>query len=89
MTDMNEFNKALEIFKANGYDELDTARMYQEAQQEAFTGESTWKEKGFKMATKAREEEIGNHFSPCTNAKMHRVPNQAVYEHSGRRESQP
>ncbi|KAF2099258.1 Aldo/keto reductase [Rhizodiscina lignyota] len=53
VTSLDDFNKELDIFKANGYDELDTARMYQEGQQEGFTGKSGWKEKGFKIGTKA------------------------------------
>ncbi|TLS26746.1 hypothetical protein PpBr36_04288 [Pyricularia pennisetigena] len=52
ITDLDTFNKALDVFKSRGYSELDTARAYIGGQQEAFSREAGWKEKGFTLATK-------------------------------------
>jgi aflatoxin B1 aldehyde reductase len=52
VTDINEFNKVLDIFQSRGYNEVDTARVYIGRQQEAFTREAKWKERGLTLATK-------------------------------------
>jgi len=52
VTDINEFNKVLDIFQSRGYNEVDTARVYIGKQQEAFTREARWKERGLTLATK-------------------------------------
>ncbi|KAI1394454.1 aflatoxin B1 aldehyde reductase member 2 [Hypoxylon trugodes] len=52
ITDINEFNKVLDTFQARGYNEIDTARVYIGGQQEAFTRETKWKERGLTLATK-------------------------------------
>lgn len=54
ITDLNTYKKALDIFQARGYNELDTARVYVDKKQEAFTREAGWKERGFTLATKIR-----------------------------------
>ncbi|KAI6329174.1 hypothetical protein MCOR31_002108 [Pyricularia oryzae] len=52
ITDLDAFKETLDVFKSRGYSELDTARAYIGGQQEAFSREAGWREKGFKMATK-------------------------------------
>lgn len=52
ITDINVFKNALDVFQSRGYNEIDTARVYIEGQQEAFTREAGWKEKGLTLATK-------------------------------------
>jgi len=52
VTDINEFSKVLDIFQSRGYNEVDTARVYVGKQQEAFTKEAKWKERGLTLATK-------------------------------------
>ncbi|KAK1992590.1 aldo/keto reductase [Colletotrichum falcatum] len=52
ITDLGTFNKALDVFQSRGYNEVDTARVYIGGQQEAFTREAKWKERGLTLATK-------------------------------------
>lgn len=52
VTSLDEFNKILDVFQANGYNEVDTARMYVGGKQEAFTREARWKDRGLTLATK-------------------------------------
>ncbi|KAF2476020.1 aflatoxin B1 aldehyde reductase member 2, partial [Lindgomyces ingoldianus] len=63
-TSLEEFGQFLDAFKEYGYDEVDTSRLYQQGQQEAFTGAIGWKERGFKLATKVYPITPGLH-SPC------------------------
>lgn len=52
ITDIDTFNKALDVFQSRGYNEVDTARAYIGQQQEAFTRDAKWKERGLTLATK-------------------------------------
>ncbi|TEA21655.1 Aflatoxin B1 aldehyde reductase member 2 [Colletotrichum sidae] len=54
ITDLDTFNKALDAFQSRGYNEVDTARVYVGRQQEAFTREAKWKERGLTLATKVQ-----------------------------------
>ncbi len=54
ITDLGEYNKVLDLFQARGYNEVDTARVYVGGQQEAFTREAKWKERGLTLATKVK-----------------------------------
>jgi len=54
ITDLDEYNKVLDLFQARGYNEVDTARVYVGGEQEAFTREAKWKERGLTLATKIR-----------------------------------
>ncbi|KAI9745640.1 MAG: hypothetical protein M1818_001174 [Claussenomyces sp. TS43310] len=58
---LDEFNTALDHFQAAGYNEVDTARVYIEGQQEAFTRQAHWKERGLTLATKVYPSPPGNH----------------------------
>ncbi|KOS23079.1 Aflatoxin B1 aldehyde reductase member 2 [Escovopsis weberi] len=46
------FKDVLDAYQARGYSEVDTARNYMGTQQEAFTREAGWKERGLNLATK-------------------------------------
>ena len=52
VTSLDEFNDFLDYFQAQGYNEVDTARLYQNGLQEGFTAKARWKERGLKLATK-------------------------------------
>ncbi|KAI2618245.1 aflatoxin B1 aldehyde reductase member 2 [Hypoxylon sp. NC1633] len=52
ITDIDEFNKCLDTFQARGYNEVDTARVYVGGQQEGFTKQTKWKERGLTLASK-------------------------------------
>jgi len=52
LTDLGEFNKALDLFQSRGYSEVDTARSYTGGKQESWTRAANWKERGLILATK-------------------------------------
>jgi aflatoxin B1 aldehyde reductase len=54
ITDLDTFNKVLDVFQSRGYNEVDTARVYVAGQQEAFTRQVNWKERGLTLATKVK-----------------------------------
>lgn len=54
ITDLDTFNKALDVWQARGYNEVDTARVYVGGQQEAFTREASWMPRGLTLATKVK-----------------------------------
>ena len=52
ITSLDEYNKCLDYFQSQSYSEIDTARVYIAGQQEAFTKEAKWQERGLTLATK-------------------------------------
>ncbi|KAL2787240.1 NADP-dependent oxidoreductase domain-containing protein [Aspergillus keveii] len=52
ITSLDEFNKCLDYFQQEGFNEIDTARIYIEGEQEAFTAQANWKKRGLTLATK-------------------------------------
>ncbi|KAI0402576.1 NADP-dependent oxidoreductase domain-containing protein [Xylaria palmicola] len=54
ITGAGEFARVLDRFQARGYNEVDTARVYTGARQEAFTREAGWRARGLTLATKFR-----------------------------------
>ncbi len=54
VTDIGEFGRALDLFQSRGYHEVDTARIYGDGTQEAFTREAKWRERGLTLATKVK-----------------------------------
>jgi aflatoxin B1 aldehyde reductase len=61
ITSLDEFNKCLDYFQQQGYNEIDTARVYVGGKQEAFTREAKWKERGLTLATKWYPRSPGDH----------------------------
>ena len=54
ITSLDEYKQCLDFLQQKGYNELDTAKFYIAGQQEGFTREAGWKERGFSLATKVR-----------------------------------
>lgn len=54
ITDLGEYEKILDVFQSRGYNEIDTARVYVDGKQEAFTREAKWKDRGLTLATKIK-----------------------------------
>jgi len=52
ITSLEEYNKCLDYFQKEGYSEVDTARLYISGDQEGFSKEARWQERGLKLATK-------------------------------------
>ena len=53
ITSLDDYNKALDYFQSQGYNEVDTARVYVGGKQEAWSAEARWKERGLTLATKS------------------------------------
>jgi len=58
---LDEFGQILDYFQQQGYNEIDTARVYVEGKQEAFTAQAKWKERGLTLATKHYPTQPGMH----------------------------
>ena len=61
ITSLDEFNRCLDYFQKEGYNEIDTARIYIGGKQEAFTAETGWKDRGLTLATKWYPQKPGAH----------------------------
>ncbi|GES59250.1 aflatoxin B1-aldehyde reductase [Aspergillus terreus] len=61
ITSLDEFNKCLDYFQQQGFQEIDTARIYVGGEQEAFTAQAKWKERGLALATKWYPQYPGAH----------------------------
>ncbi|KFY12160.1 hypothetical protein V492_04058 [Pseudogymnoascus sp. VKM F-4246] len=65
ITSLPEFAKILDVYQSRGYSEVDTARVYGNGTQEAFTRSVGWKERGLTLATKSHPE--GHHGHSATS----------------------
>lgn len=61
VTDLAEYNKCLDYFQSQGFNEIDTARIYVGGKQEAFTRDAKWQERGLTLATKWYPRQPGQH----------------------------
>ena len=61
ITSLDEYNKYLDYFQEQGYNEVDTARLYIGGAQERFTAQAKWKERGLTIATKVYPSKPGIH----------------------------
>lgn len=61
ITSLDDFNQQLDYFQAQGFNEVDTARSYVEGEQEGWTRQAGWKERGLKLATKCYPNVPGQH----------------------------
>jgi aflatoxin B1 aldehyde reductase len=61
ITSLDEFNKCLDYFQGQGYNEVDTARIYNDGKQEAWTADAHWQERGLALATKWYPSVPGSH----------------------------
>ncbi|EEU49030.1 uncharacterized protein NECHADRAFT_90586 [Fusarium vanettenii 77-13-4] len=69
ITSLSDFKACLDYFQGEGYAEIDTARIYVDGKQEAFTREAEWQQRGLKVATKVYPREPGFH----TAAKLRSI----------------
>lgn len=53
VTSVDEFRRHLDAFQSLGGTEIDTARIYMGGEQEKFTAEAGWRERGLSIATKS------------------------------------
>jgi aflatoxin B1 aldehyde reductase len=70
ITSLDEYNKCLDYFQQQGYNEVDTARVYVGGQQEAFTRDAHWQERGLTIATKWYPHEPGAHKADTIKAML-------------------
>jgi len=61
VTSLDAYKSILDLFQSQGYNEIDTARVYIGGKQEAFTRDAGWKERGLTIATKYYPSEPGSH----------------------------
>jgi aflatoxin B1 aldehyde reductase len=58
---LDEYTKNLDYFQSQGYSEVDTARSYIGGDQEGFTKDAKWKDRGLTLATKCFPVKPGDH----------------------------
>ncbi|WVR07852.1 hypothetical protein IAU60_004895 [Kwoniella sp. DSM 27419] len=61
ITSLDEYKKHLDHFQSQGYNEIDTARVYVGGAQEGWTADAGYKERGLKIASKWYPNEAGAH----------------------------
>ncbi|EFE29535.1 aryl-alcohol dehydrogenase Aad14, putative [Trichophyton benhamiae CBS 112371] len=70
ITSIDEFKKCLDLFMSKGHFEVDTARVYVDGKQEAFTAQAGWKDRGLTLATKWYPRTPGDHKGEKVRAKL-------------------
>ncbi|KAB8237392.1 NADP-dependent oxidoreductase domain-containing protein [Aspergillus alliaceus] len=70
ITTLDDYNKYLDYFQQQGFNEVDTARIYVGGQQEAFTAQAKWKERGLTLATKWYPKAPGEHKPSVLREKL-------------------
>ncbi|KAL7272488.1 hypothetical protein RUND412_004697 [Rhizina undulata] len=70
VTNVDNARKILEYLKSEGYDELDTARIYVAGKSESFLAEAGYKDLDFKVATKVYPTQPGIHEPTVLKAKF-------------------
>ncbi|CBF89604.1 hypothetical protein AN0377.2 [Aspergillus nidulans FGSC A4] len=70
ITSLADFQQILFSFQEHGYTELDTARIYSGGQQESFTAQAGWKERGLSIATKWYPLQPGQHRPEVIREKL-------------------
>ena len=58
---LDDYNKNLDYLQKTGYNEVDTARAYIGGDQEGFTREAKWQDRGLSLATKCYPVQPGDH----------------------------
>lgn len=72
ITSLDEYNSCLGYLQSNGYNEIDTARVYIGGQQEKFTADAKYYDKGFTIATKCYPHEAGVHKAENLKATLNK-----------------
>ncbi|KAJ5204597.1 Aflatoxin B1 aldehyde reductase member 2 [Penicillium cinerascens] len=70
ITSLDEYNRCLDHFQQQGFNEVDTARIYVGGEQEAFTAKANWKERGLTLATKWYPDDPGAHKPAVLREKL-------------------
>ena len=70
ITSLDTFNDCLDYFQSQGYNEMDTARIYVNGQQEAWTSKTKWQERGLKLATKWYPKQPGDNKTEVIKSKL-------------------
>jgi aflatoxin B1 aldehyde reductase len=70
ITSLDEYNEILDYFQSQGYNEVDTARIYVGGKQEEFTAQAGWKDRGLKLATKVYPYKAGLHRPDALKAEF-------------------
>ena len=70
VTTLEDYNKNLDYFQAQGYNEVDTARTYVGGKQEAWSKSANWKSRGLTLATKCYPREPGTHKPAVLRASL-------------------
>ena len=70
ITSVDDFNKYLDCFQQQGFNEVDTARIYVGGKQEAFTAQTNWKTRGLTLATKWYPKQAGEHKPDVLRANL-------------------
>ncbi|KAK2764403.1 hypothetical protein FQN54_009097 [Arachnomyces sp. PD_36] len=69
ITSLDEFNRCLDHLQQQGYNEIDTARVYIDGKQEGFTAQANWKSRGLTIATKWYPNQPGDHKAEVVKQK--------------------
>ncbi|KAI9708887.1 MAG: hypothetical protein M1812_007850 [Candelaria pacifica] len=72
ITSLKDYNKHLDYFQQQGYNEVDTARVYVGGKQESFTAQTNWKERGLTLATKWYPHNPGDHKPEILKENFHK-----------------
>ncbi|CAL5871204.1 uncharacterized protein PFLUO_LOCUS5451 [Penicillium psychrofluorescens] len=70
ITSLDEYNRCLDYFQQQGFNEIDTARIYVGGEQEAFTAKANWKQRGLTLATKWYPGKAGGHKAEVLREKL-------------------
>lgn len=70
ITSLDEYNRCLDYFQQQGFNEVDTARIYIDGEQEAFTAKANWKQRGLTLATKWYPQQPGAHKPAVLREKL-------------------
>lgn len=70
VVEYKDFTDALDYFQSQGYNEVDTARLYVNGKQEEWTGQAGWKERGLTLATKNFPASPGQHRPEALKATL-------------------
>ena len=72
VTSLEDYNKCLDFLQGQGYNEVDTARAYIAGDQEAFSKEAKWQERGLTLATKCYPTAPGKHAKEPLKASLNK-----------------
>lgn len=72
ITSLDDYNSCLDYLQSNGYNEIDTARVYIGGQQEKWTADAHYSDRGLTIATKCYPTEAGIHKPETLKATLNK-----------------